>query len=143
MAEEDGFGLDFAQPNGDFLPGLPTRDGPQLIMEDLSRWLETDENHLGEHLPEGYPWDVTAIGRGYNLRNLLNAKIRDFGVIQNRIEVECKKDDRVTDASVEIVSPGENVLDIKIRIFSEFGNFAFTIAVSELTIETLYDGRII
>ena len=73
----------------------------------------------------------------------MNAKIRDFTTIQNRIEAECKKDDRVVDAAVEITTATGNVLDIKIRIFSIFGNFAFTIKVSELTIETLYDGRII
>lgn len=137
----DGFGIDLAQANGDFLPGLPERDGLELVMQDLVGWFDTDENHLAQHLPEGYPWDETAEGRGYNLRNLVNAKIRDVSVIEARVESECRKDERVSDASATVTMTSDGAMSIVVRVQADEGDFSFTIEVTELTIESFFNGR--
>jgi len=138
----DDYGIGFAQPNGDFLPGLPEVAGRELIIHDLIWWLSCDENFLAGLLPEGQPWDPEARGRGYNLLGMLNAKIRNFSAIQRRVAAECNKDERVKSATVLIEESGENVLFINVSIVDVGDSeFEFTIKISDLTIERFYEGR--
>lgn len=135
------YGTDFAQSEGDFLTGFTDRSGRTLILEDLARALEMDEGFLGQILPEGYPWDKTMASRGYNLRRLVNAKVRDFVAVARRIEQEARKDDRVIGAVVEYSRSESDAIIFKARIEDDTGEFPFTIKASELTVETFFEGR--
>jgi len=136
------YGRDVAQSAGDILSGLLEREGPPQVVDDLIRALDMDEGFLGQQLPEGYAWDKTQAHRGYNLRNLANAKIRDPSAVAKRIAAEALKDERISAATGSATMSSNGVLSITVRIVLATGiEFAFTIQIGDMTVEYFYNGR--
>lgn len=114
---------------GDLRRDMPTATGLVLLLNSLANRLETAPGTLA--------WDPQGADYGYDVRALVNAKIRDANKIGRRVADELEKDDRVDSAEVAVTFL-DGSLELKCQVVAEeVGPFAFTLAVSELTVTVL------
>ena len=110
---------------GDFGPVETELTGRELLVHDLCWRFRTDEASL---------W--TDRGYGYNLLQFANDSVGEerLPAIENRAALECKKDDRVSAASVkatlEQVDALRQRLRLRVNVTDAAGPFQFVVAVT-------------
>lgn len=127
------YGLD-VYCNGDLRPDMPKVTGRSLLIQRARNGLET--------APGSMDWDPLAVGWGYDLRLLVNAKIRtDLRQEEQRIVNQIERDDEVEKAEVtSVFYQSSGALYLKCRIWDADGPFSLTLSIDELTVQILNEG---
>jgi hypothetical protein len=126
------YGLD-VYCDGDLRPDMPKVSGRSLLIQRVRNGLET--------APGTMDWDPQGVGWGYDIRLLINAKVRgDLRSEEQRIANQIERDDEVEKAEVEITTQTDGKLLVKCRIWDAAGPFALTLSVDQLTVDIINEG---
>lgn len=119
----------------DLNPHMGVVSGLRLVAEAIARRLQTPRGAL-----------VDDASYGYDLTDQLNSDLSasDLGVIGASVTAECRKDQRILNASTVVTfstdpsRPGE--LDVTISLTTRAGPFSLQLAVSQVTVSILSIG---